>query len=204
MMLDKLFTSLMGLAVCVFFTGCGPDADHDAAGDHGHDHAGAEGDAAAPGHDHPEEGPHGGHLIELGEGAYHAELAHDEATHTVTVYLLDADGRSPIGADDREITLQLFQGGRFVDYMLAAAEGASTFSLVDEKLCDTLLHADETRGRLRVAIDGKQQTGTIEHHAHAHEGHEQGHSNHAGHGHDDAGRSHEPGDGHGHHDDHAP
>jgi len=206
-MLDRLFTSLMGLAVCVFLSGCGPDADHGAAGDHDHDHAGteAEGQAAEHDHDHAAEGPHGGHLIEMGDGVYLAELTHDEATHTVTVHLLDAADRSPAEADGQEITLQLFQEGRFVDYALTAAEGASTFSLVDERLCDMLLHADEVRGRLRVAIDGQQLTGTIEHHAHAHEGHEHGDSGSGDDGHDGGGHSHEPGDEQGHqHDDHAP
>jgi len=177
-MFDRLFVTLMGLGVCVVLSGCGPDADRDAAGDHDraaeadqdHDHAEAEGHAAEHGHEHPEEGPHGGHLIELGEGEHHAELAHDEATHTVTVYLLDADGRTPVKADGPEITLQIFRAGQFVDYTLSAAQGASTFSLVDEKLCDTLLHADEIRGRLHVTIDGQQQTGMIDHRAH--EGHD--------------------------------
>jgi hypothetical protein len=182
-MLNRLFITLMGVGICVFLAGCGPDAGHDADHDHGaagdHDHAEAEGQAAENGHEHAEEGPHGGHLIELGEGEHHAELTHDEATHTVTVYLLDAGGRTPVEADGPEITLQLFQDGEFVDYTLTAAQGASTFSLVDEKLCDTLLHADEIRGRLHVAIDGQGQTGMIDHHAHDHEGHD-----HTGHEHE--------------------
>jgi len=197
-MLDRLFITLMGLGVCMVLSGCGPQADHDAdhdhgaAGEHDHDHAGAEGNVGEHGHEPAEEGPHGGHLIELGEGEHHAELAHDEATHTVTVHLLDADGRTPVEADGPKITLQIFRQGQFVDYTLTAAEGegASTFSLVDEELCDTLLHADEIRGRLRVNIDGQEHTGMIDHHAHDHEGHDhEGHDHeehhHEGHDHSD-------------------
>jgi len=192
-MLDRLFILLMGLAVCVLLGGCGSQTDHDVEADHDpgaaggqdHDHTGAEaqGHAAAPGHDHPTEGPHGGHLIELGGGVYHAELAHDEATHTVTVHLLDADGRTPVEADGPKITLQVFREGQFVDYTLAAAdgEGVSTFSLVGEELCDVLLHADETRGRLRVTIDGQDHIGMIDHHAHDHAGHDQAGHDHLNH-----------------------
>ena len=48
---------------------------------------------AAGAHDHPEEGPHHGHLIELGGGEYHAELTHDDATKTVAIYLLGKDAK---------------------------------------------------------------------------------------------------------------
>ena len=48
-----------------------------------------EGDGHA--HAHPAHGPHDGHLIELGEEEYHAELTHDDATKSVTVYLLDKE-----------------------------------------------------------------------------------------------------------------
>jgi len=44
-----------------------------------HEHADA--------HAHASGGPHGGSMLELGE--YHAELVHDDAAGTVTVYILD-------------------------------------------------------------------------------------------------------------------
>lgn len=148
----------------------------------GHDHSGDEaGHLAGDGHDHdgesaqvhPTEGPHGGHLVELGNEEYHAELLHDEITHTVTVHLLDAAGTQPVALSQPEITLQLFQDGQFVKYALkaipapdATAGTASQFAIVDEALCDALVHGDETRGRLQVTINGKPYTGTIEHSSH--------------------------------------
>ena len=76
------------------------------------------------------------------------------------------------------VYLQLFKDGQFVDYKLETADGASEFTLVDEELCDTLLHADEIRGRLHVTIGGTQHIGMIEHQAHEHEGHDDDHGTH--------------------------
>jgi hypothetical protein len=136
------------------------------AGD-GHDH----GDEAAT--EHPAEGPHGGYLIELGGGEYHAELLHDESTNTATIHLLDAAGKNPAAILQPEIALQLFQGGQFVKYALKAVQGpedtagaASRFEIVDAALCDALLHDDDTRGHLQVTINGKPFTGAIEHDSH--------------------------------------
>jgi len=156
------------------------EAGHDE--DAGHDH----GDDA--GHEHPTEGPHGGHLVELGDEEYHAELLHDENTHTVAIHLLDGAGKQPVAIPQTEIALQLFEGGQFVKYALKAVQGpgdaagaASRFEIVDAALCDALCREDETRGRLQVTINGKPYTGTIEHSSHGdhdHEGHDHADDNH--------------------------
>ncbi len=153
------------------------DAEHD---DHaGHDHA------ADAGHEHPTEGPHGGHLIELGDELYHAELLHDEKTHTVTIHLLDGAGKQPVAIPEAQISLQLFRDGQFVKYVFTSVPetggSASQFAIVDMALCDALCHEDETRGRMQVTINGKPYTGTIEHSSHGDDDHE---------GHDHAGHSH--------------
>lgn len=155
------------------------DTDHD---DHdGHDH----GDDAT--HEHPTEGPHDGHLVELGNEEYHAELLHDENTRTVTIHLLDAVGKQPVAVPQSEVAVQLSQGAQFVKYALktvpgeGGAAGASEFMIVDEKLCDALSHEDDLRGRLQVTINGKAYTGTIEHASHGDHDHE---------GHDTAGYEH--------------
>lgn len=199
------------LAVSVSLVGCGSDstetptekiegspppiaseADQDEHA--GHDHG------ADAGAEHPTEGPHGGHLIELGDEKYHAELLHDEKTHAVTVHLLDAAGKEPVAAPLEEITLQLFQDGQFVKYALKAVQaqgGASQFEIIDEALCDALCHEDELRGRIQVTINGKPYTGTIEHSSHEghdHEGDAHEGDDHKGHDHvggDDEGHDHE-------------
>jgi len=168
------------LAVSVSLIGCGeaptenvegtppsPASEAELDAHAGHDHGDDAGDT------HPTEGPHGGHLIELGNEEYHAELLHDENTHTVTIHLLDGPAKQTVTVPLTEITLQLFQGGQFVKYVLKAVQGpgdpadaASRFETVDVDLCDALGHEDETSGRLQMTIDGKPYTGTIEHTGH--------------------------------------
>jgi hypothetical protein len=161
------------LAMSLFLVGCGSDSTatptDKSNGPPSPPASGADhGDQA--GHAHPTEGPHGGHLIELGNEEYHAELLHDENTHTVTFHLLDGPGEQAVAVPLAEITLQLFQGGQFVPYALKAVQGpgdaagaASRFEIVDAALCDALCHGKETRGRLQATIDGKPYIGTIEH-----------------------------------------
>jgi len=123
-------------------------------------------------HAHSEEGPHHGHLIELGEEEYHAELAHDEASKTVTVYLLDKEAKTPVAIADAEIVLNLVVDGQPVQAKLAAApqDGdpagqASRFSITDEKVLEAL-EAPKTTGRINVTIAGKAYSGNVEHHEH--------------------------------------
>ena len=139
------------------------------ADDHsGHDHA------------HPHEGPHGGHLIELGKEEYHAEVTHDEATHTVTLYILDGAAKQAVPIDAKELVINLSVEGKPRQYTLPAlpqegdAQGQSSrFQLANEELCEGL-DAPKAKGRLNLTIAGKPYVGQIEAHDHAHG--EAGHS----------------------------
>ncbi len=158
-------------------------SEADGDGHEGHDHGGE----ASGGY--PTEGPHGGHLIELGDEEYHAELLHDENTHCVTIHLLDGAGKEAVAAPLQEITLQLARDGEFVQYVLKAvpsqdgiAGAASQFAIVDDVLCDALGHEDELLGRLQVTLDGQPYTGTIQHSSHdAHQGHDHAEEGHTAH-----------------------
>jgi hypothetical protein len=127
-------------------------------------------------HDHPDHGPHNGMLIDLGTtGEYHAELAHDDATKTVTVYLLGKDAKTPVATAEPEVILNLVVAGETIQAKLAASpqagdpEGkASRFSLMDEKIVE-VHDAENTTGRLNVTIDGTPYTGTLENHNHGHD-----------------------------------
>ncbi len=123
-------------------------------------------------HGHAEEGPHHGHLIELGEEEYHAELTHDEATKKVSIYLLDKTAKVAVPIADREIVLNLAAGSQpFQVKLLAApqqgdpAGQASCFSITDEKVLETL-ESPKTTGRLNVTINGKAYTGEVAHQEH--------------------------------------
>lgn len=126
---------------------------------------------------HAEEGPHHGHLIELGKEEYHAELTHDEAAKTVTVYLLDGEAKSAVPIPDPDITLNLVVGGKPTQFKLPAKpqtgdpEGESScFSIADEALLEAL-EAPKTTGRLNITIKGKDFVGTVEHHEHGEDKH---------------------------------
>ncbi len=141
-------------------------------------------------HQHPTEGPHGGHLIELGDEEYHAELLRDEKTNTVTIHLLDGPAKKTVAVAQPEITLQLLRDGKFVKYTLKAVQSkdasekgtASEFKIVDQSLTEALCHDEKTQGRLQVTIDGKPYIGTVKLSCHDHDD-EHDHDDHAGHKH---------------------
>ena len=161
------FTALslpLAFSAALALSGCGgtsPAPSSSPATDHDHAKEG-----------HAEEGPHHGHLIELGEEEYHAELTHDESSKTVTVYLLDKEAKAPVAIADAEIVLNLVADGQPTQVKLAAApqEGdpagqSSRFSVTDEKVLETL-EAPKTTCRVNVTINGKAYSGTVEHHEH--------------------------------------
>lgn len=131
-------------------------------------------------HDHPTEGPHGGSLIELGSEEYHAELVHDDAAKTVTIYLLDSAAKISVPIDAAEIIINLKHDGKGEQFKVAAsadtkdpAGKSSRFVSTDAELAEDLDHED-AEPQLAVKINGKQYRGDIQHdHAgHEHEGHE--------------------------------
>ncbi len=171
------------LTAAVFLLGCADDAPPAADPDPA---------AAAPAHDYPSEGPHGGTLIELGSSDYPAELVHDEAAQSVTVYLLDASAAQAVAIDAQELLVNVTHDGQPEQFKLAAspAEGdpegkASRFVSEDQELIGHL-HEHGAGARLVVKIEGRSYSGEIAHsHSHEQKGHE-----HDGHEHGD----HEHGD----------
>ena len=154
--------NLFALLALQLLAGCGspptnPSAKQD---DHGHAHA--------------SEGPHHGHLIEFGDEEYHGELTHDDATKTITVYLLGPDAKTAVTSSDTEIALNLVVNGEPLQAKLVAApqEGekageASRFTVVDEKVLEAL-EKPKTTGRVSVNIGGKSYTGTLDLSTHPH------------------------------------
>jgi hypothetical protein len=154
---------VLGLAGCVKVeSGAGESASAD-----GHEHA----------HDH--EGPHGGHIVELGSETHHAELTHDDESHRIGVYLLDGDAKTaaPIAAES--VTINVSEDGKPTAYTLPAlaqpGDGsgmASYFELVSEPLCAIICGespAESTTARISITIDGKPFVGIIETDPHAHD-----------------------------------
>jgi len=131
-------------------------------------HSGADGHGDA----HPTEGPHQGHLIELGREEYHAELTHDDDMKKVSVYLLDKAATTAVTSADAELALNLVVDGKPLQAKLGAdpqegdVEGqASRYSIVDEAVLEAL-EAPKVTGRLSVNIAGKSFSGKVEPHEH--------------------------------------
>jgi len=132
---------------------------------------------AADEHDHPTEGPHQGSLIELGNEEYHAELVHDDAAGTVTIYLLDSAATVAVPVDAKQLQINLSHDGEAEQFeLLATPEAgdppgkASKFVSSDAELAEELDH-EGVQAQLVVSIAGKQYRGAIEH-DHDHEGHD--------------------------------
>lgn len=135
-------------------------------------------------HAHASTGPHGGALIELGN-EFHAELVHDDAAGTVTVYVLDAGGRNALPIDATEISVNLKHDGRGEQFKLAAVSDAgdptgksSRFVSSEKELAEDLDH-EGAEPQLAVVIDGKQYRGAISHE----HGHDDGHGGDEHHAH---------------------
>lgn len=162
------------LSCSAFIAGCGEQHADKGAGTKkgsapnahvGDEHKEAEGA-------HPTEGPHHGHLIELGKEEYHAELTHDEAAKKVAIYILDSGAKKSVPVEAAELTLNLVIDGKPEQVKLAAepqpndpAGQASCFSIVDERVLEAL-EAPKTSGRLNISINGKAYVGSVEHHEH--------------------------------------
>jgi len=125
-------------------------------------------------HAHPTEGPHHGTLIELGKEDYHAELVHDDATNTVTIYILDGAAKDAVAIEPKQLTLNLLVGGKPRQFQLAAMpqptdpDGrSSAFGSTSEPMCKAI-DAKGTTGRLNVEVSGKRFVGSLGGHTHRH------------------------------------
>ena len=169
-----LFTCLATLSFLA--AGCQPAAPPaapvpPAAATHAHDdHAD---------HGHATEGPHHGVIVELGNEEYHAEVVHDDATGTVTVYLLDSSAKKSVTTTATEATINLKHGDTPEQFKLAAqpeegnpAGQTSRFMLIDKELVG---HLDEaaTGAKLNITVGDTAYSGAIpvgDHAAHDHAG----------------------------------
>ncbi|MCI0334947.1 MAG: hypothetical protein L0228_17205 [Planctomycetes bacterium] len=173
-MRKQLVTTSVVIALSLLgFNGCGKGPSDPAGGEH----AGEE-------HAHADEGPHGGHIIELGTEEHHAELTHDDATHKVGIYLLGSDAKTAAPIEAESVTINVSADGVPSQYLLPsvpqdgeAAGQSSYFEIVSEPLCDVVAgesEANSTQARLSLSIGGKPYVGLIETTPHEHD-HDHGH-----------------------------
>ena len=150
-----------GLVVAcgLFVTGCGSEPTKPKS---------AEGEKHAE-EGHATEGPHGGHLIELGNEEYHVELVHDEKAGEVTFYVLDGSAKKAVPIDAVELVINLKHDGKAEQFKVAAkpdsgdtAGKSSRFHSADKELAADLDSAGPD-AHLVLTIDGKQFRGALAH-----------------------------------------
>lgn len=124
-------------------------------------------------HGHATEGPHGGHLIELGKEEYHAEMVHDDAAGTVTIYVLDSSAKKPVAIEASEIVINLKHAGKPEQFKLAASPdqgdpaGKSSRFMSNDKELGEDLDAEGADAQLMLEINGTQYRGAMHHEEHA-------------------------------------
>lgn len=158
------FSFIVVLAACVgSLSGCGPKPTPSSTSEP----AAETGDAHDDAHSHPDEGPHHGTLVELGNHEYHAEVVHD--AESVTVYLLDSAAEKQVPVDSEEITMNLVHDDAPKQFTLAASPDttdpvgkSSRFVIEDAELVG---HLDDASAapKLSVTIDGTAFQGEIQH-----------------------------------------
>ncbi len=150
----------------LLLTGCGSAPDSGKDSSKSESHAGSHDDHD---HDHPTEGPHHGHLVELGNEEYHAEIVH-EKNGAVTVYILDGSVKNAVPIDAAEVTINLSHEGKAEQFKLPASPdagdpaGKSSRFVFEEKHLGEDLDAKGSAAKLVVTINVKQYTGKIDHH----------------------------------------
>jgi hypothetical protein len=166
------------VAACLLAVGCGGDG---------------EGEYKAPDPNppevpeaagHPTEGAHGGHLYDLGDHQFFAELVFDPETRKITIYTVQHDDikqPAPMDADGAQLVLEApGPGGEEQEVKLPLTarpqqgdpEGqASQFELAGDQLPAEFTGEEQLHGDLRFTHDGETFEAHLEPHEHDEHGH---------------------------------
>ncbi len=162
-------TCLVCFCLCVL--GCSPGStvktapdnsasDYEDAHQH-HGHA----------HSHAENGPHDGHLVEVGDEQYHIEWLHDDESGLVTVYVLDSEMEKEVPIEAPSLTIERTIGDETKRYELMPvdAESGSTarFETTDKALIEALKLAGQgVEAKLFIDIGGQSFVADFKHEPH--------------------------------------
>lgn len=116
-------------------------------------------------HAHPA-APHGGEILELGEGEYHLELIHDHEGGNVTLHVLGKDVKTPVAVEAPVINLVTKEGP--VQFALVPADGSTEGKSSAWKGSHEGLKADPWDGRIRLKIGDKTWQSPLEGEPHDH------------------------------------
>ncbi|WP_372896743.1 hypothetical protein [Stieleria sp.] len=171
------FTCFSAVALAVLLTGCNSSTNPPTSATGDPDTGSHASTDTHDDHGHPEHGPHGGELVELGKEAFHAELVH--GADGISMYVLDSSATKPVPIAADKLVVSLKHDGQVASFDLSAnpdtndpPEQSSRFTSVDEKL-DQWLDAG-AEGAVTIEIEGKSYTGNVthDHEGHDHEGHD--------------------------------
>ncbi|MDP6466963.1 MAG: hypothetical protein QF918_04465 [Pirellulaceae bacterium] len=142
-----------------------PSAETQSANE-GHDH-----DDHDHGHAHEDTGPHGGHVVEIGDEQLHAEWTHDDASGEVVVYLLDSTAKSDATISAATISIKTKIGETEKTYELPAISQedgqSSRFALSDPSMVEALKAVGPgVEATVVVNVDGEALVGKFEQHEH--------------------------------------
>jgi hypothetical protein len=116
--------------------------------------------------DHSHVAPHGGEVLDLGDHEYHLELIHDHTGGRVTVYVLEADLKTPIAVAAPTIVIATKEGPK--EFTLTAVNPAADGTADTWKGSHPGLIADPWDGRIRLTIRGKAFQSPLEGAPHGH------------------------------------
>jgi hypothetical protein len=124
------------------------------------------------GHDHASEGPHGGHILGLGNEEYHLEWLHNESGK-LTFYLLDATAKEDVSTTAKSISIETVVKDETttvaVNSTTPDAESHNRFEVIDPVLLQRLeLVGHGVTAKATVSIEDKEYTGEFEHDDHGH------------------------------------
>ena len=126
-------------------------------------------------HDHSHEGPHHGHVLELGhDHELHGELVEDHDSESLKIYLLDHDMKVQPITEDHTAKINLTVDGKPVSYDLKKAEDdkkEAYFTSDDKALFEAFEHEKGLKGRLTVTVKGEEHHADIEHEPHGEHDH---------------------------------
>lgn len=120
-------------------------------------------------------GPHNGHILELGEEEFHAEVVID-ATRKLSVYLLDEHVKASKPVENGTVTIDAMVDGKPVALALTATpqdgetDGKSSrFELAADQLPEAIKDIEGLSGKLTLKFGDKTLPAEIGHdHGHAH------------------------------------
>lgn len=128
-------------------------------------------------HGHHHEAPHGGHLIELGDHLFNAEVVLDAEAGKLMVYVLDAHAENAVAVEQEQIEFAV-EGGDSISLAADPQEGeadgrASRFTASGDQVA-SIGDIEQLRGSVTVEINGESYTGALEHDHDDHDDHDHG------------------------------